>query len=601
MANQLFANNATTTTRGFTSTSATTITVNSSAGFPNPTNGNWFIATFDGGGNSFEVVKVTAVVGNTWTIVRAQEGTVAQLWQPNSRIECRVTKGTLEYLLSVSPLITATSYGAIGDGTTDNRASIQAAIDYLNSIGGGFVVFPPGIYRFNNNINLKSGVGFFGIGGKLLRGFPLAVNGVAISCAGNNVIWNMQHDGNSPNITVTGTQYTLYQEYLTDTATAPVTFWNCKFDNACGSFIVGSSVGGKVEECRFGEYLDHCVYNGNRQNVSANCADWYIAGNSVNAPTATREPFKVRNGISGYKLVNNYVNAPNAFAFLDLTIGDDTNTPKTITDVFVDGNTGICNSAISMQNGGLAGSPTTVAFDNIVFGSGNNFQCSSYSLRLGNFPTTIQNGITAKSLVFRGKYTTTFASSGIINGDMTSMLDDLLIDADLTHNGELGLFFLGNVNKLTIKGSMKSTNNAFNGKVLESPIPYSYSAYKPTVVGLVTMSGLRTDGYISYMLREQTFGGSATSGMVFNTVIENCKMTGPLTKQPINIAGAMLAAATGQMVARANDLYGTTAASVGNPGHLVEENFNQKVVISPNGTKYKVTVDNTGVISTAVV
>ena len=95
MAEQLFANNATTTTRGHTSVAATSITVEDSTGFPSPSGGDWFIATLDGGGNYVEIVRVTAVVGNVWTIVRAQEGTTAKLWQPNSRIECRVTAGSL--------------------------------------------------------------------------------------------------------------------------------------------------------------------------------------------------------------------------------------------------------------------------------------------------------------------------------------------------------------------------------------------------------------------------------------------------------------------------------------------------------------------------
>ena len=95
MADQLFVNNATTTTRGHTSVTATAITVEDSTGFPTPTGGDWFIATLDGGGNYVEIVRVTAVTGNVWTVVRAQEGTTAKLWQPNSRIECRVTAGSL--------------------------------------------------------------------------------------------------------------------------------------------------------------------------------------------------------------------------------------------------------------------------------------------------------------------------------------------------------------------------------------------------------------------------------------------------------------------------------------------------------------------------
>lgn len=38
------------------------------------------------------------------------------------------------------------SYGARGDGTTDDRATIQATVDAASSAGGGDVYFPPGTY-----------------------------------------------------------------------------------------------------------------------------------------------------------------------------------------------------------------------------------------------------------------------------------------------------------------------------------------------------------------------------------------------------------------------------------------------------------------------
>ena len=49
------------------------------------------------------------------------------------------------------------SFGAVGDGTTINTASIQAAIDYVASKGGGKVVFTPGDY-VTGSIFLKNGV-----------------------------------------------------------------------------------------------------------------------------------------------------------------------------------------------------------------------------------------------------------------------------------------------------------------------------------------------------------------------------------------------------------------------------------------------------------
>ena len=154
MAEQIYANNATTTIRGSLSTSATTIVVNDSTGFPSPTGGDWFVATLDGGGNYFEVVKVTAVSGTTWTVQRAQEGTVAKLWQPNSRIECRVTKGILESLRDGGLVVNVKSFGAKGDGVTDDTAAIQAALDANLS-----VYFPPSSvgYKLTVPVNLRSG------------------------------------------------------------------------------------------------------------------------------------------------------------------------------------------------------------------------------------------------------------------------------------------------------------------------------------------------------------------------------------------------------------------------------------------------------------
>ena len=181
MADQLFVNNATTTTRGHTSVAATTIVVNDSTGFPSPTAGDWFIATLDGGGNYVEIVRVTAVVGNVWTVIRAQEGTEAKLWQPNSRIECRVTAGSLvqvnqnslraDLANTTDPLkgdalvgvkqpftgavaqtqhdvnaqfVTIKNFGATGLGLVDENAAAQAMITAV-----GFVRFPIGAYLFN--------------------------------------------------------------------------------------------------------------------------------------------------------------------------------------------------------------------------------------------------------------------------------------------------------------------------------------------------------------------------------------------------------------------------------------------------------------------
>lgn len=98
---QLFTNNASTATTTSVSTSATSVTVTSGTGalFPTLTGGNWFVATLEtlvsGLVTSQEIVKVTARSGDTFTIVRAQEGTAAQAFAIGATITLLPTAGGL--------------------------------------------------------------------------------------------------------------------------------------------------------------------------------------------------------------------------------------------------------------------------------------------------------------------------------------------------------------------------------------------------------------------------------------------------------------------------------------------------------------------------
>ena len=60
--------------------------------------------------------------------------------------------------------VTSPAYGATGDGTTNDSAAIQAAVNAANTAGGGVVYFPPGVYRIGTRIELKSGVSLVGAG-----------------------------------------------------------------------------------------------------------------------------------------------------------------------------------------------------------------------------------------------------------------------------------------------------------------------------------------------------------------------------------------------------------------------------------------------------
>lgn len=60
--------------------------------------------------------------------------------------------------------INVLDFGAVGDGVTDDKAAIQAAFDYANSIGGAVVYFPPGNFVHSGNLSLHTNTTVVGSG-----------------------------------------------------------------------------------------------------------------------------------------------------------------------------------------------------------------------------------------------------------------------------------------------------------------------------------------------------------------------------------------------------------------------------------------------------
>ncbi len=85
------------------SSTATTLTVSAGTGarFPILGTGDYFYATISDVNNNFEIVKVTARTDDVFTIVRAQEDTLAIPFPANSRIENRITAKTVEDFLDL--------------------------------------------------------------------------------------------------------------------------------------------------------------------------------------------------------------------------------------------------------------------------------------------------------------------------------------------------------------------------------------------------------------------------------------------------------------------------------------------------------------------
>lgn len=109
MSNILFANNARTILSSAINNSTTILPVSSTTGFPTISGGDYFYVTLDDGSN-IEIVKVTAATSNTFTVVRAQDGTSAHSFAATTtRVENRLNAGVIsEFVPKTGATMTGT-------------------------------------------------------------------------------------------------------------------------------------------------------------------------------------------------------------------------------------------------------------------------------------------------------------------------------------------------------------------------------------------------------------------------------------------------------------------------------------------------------------
>ena len=122
------------------------LTTGNGASFPALGATDYFYATLESTGGTFEVIKVTARSGDSMTVVRAQEGSTANSFAAGSRIELRVTAQSVLDTAQAGLWISVKDFGAIGDGVADDRAAIQACIDYCYT-NNKCVLIPNGTYK----------------------------------------------------------------------------------------------------------------------------------------------------------------------------------------------------------------------------------------------------------------------------------------------------------------------------------------------------------------------------------------------------------------------------------------------------------------------
>jgi hypothetical protein len=185
MAAALFSNNATSAlSAAITSTTATSLLVTSGQGalFPTLTGDDYFYATIVDTSNNLEIVKVTARSTDTFTIVRAQEGTTARTFATASKVELRPTAAGLNSKFDK------------GGGTVTGDVSITGNVTNTGNIvssGGSVLGSPTGGNKGNGTLNATA----------------IYVNGVGVG-TGSGTVTSVALSGGTTGLTVSGSPIT---------------------------------------------------------------------------------------------------------------------------------------------------------------------------------------------------------------------------------------------------------------------------------------------------------------------------------------------------------------------------------------------------------
>lgn len=183
------------------------------------------------------------------------------------------------------------TYGAIADGDlagngTDNASMIQAAENYMASLGGGVLIFPAGVYVVGTFIRKRDKVRWLGVPGATVL---IVASGVDTSVVRYDLITDVLSDLNVSGIIFDGNQ-----------ANAPlVTAWSvfnvqgvthghisdCVFRN--GSGYGYAAQGETLDDCQQNLLIERCEFSGNGIGVGGDTFDGFDMKYGVNVTLLT--------------------------------------------------------------------------------------------------------------------------------------------------------------------------------------------------------------------------------------------------------------------------------------------------------------------------
>jgi hypothetical protein len=431
----LYSNNAISSlASAITSTTATSLTLATGTGtlFPSPTGGNFFYATLVNGA-SMEIVQVTAVSGDTFTIVRGQDGTTAQTFPSGTAVQIYITKAMLDQLkidaVAAGYPGTFTTISASGQLTLTNASGYNlyasgAAPNYFaGAVGVGNAPYAGNSFQVSKNITGASNSSCVSIGGTIqsdVTGIAYGAGSYLSTAAASFTLGALKHFSAAQNTIGAGSTVTNQYGFSAETSLTGATNnfgfysniasgtnrWNFYAAGTASNYFAGQLgvgvVAGAANEFQIGGTLPSSSAisrgvnsNGTIPSTTTNQAVGYLSNLSTAAASFTLTTLQHFNATQSTIGSGSTVTGQYGF-FADSTLTGATNNYGFYSNIA---------SGTGRYNFYAAGTA-----DNAFFGS----------VGIGGAPAAGKNVVSYKAMTGGAGYAYAFNNESVINSDTTA-------------------------------------------------------------------------------------------------------------------------------------------------------------------------------------